>query len=162
MPTFNLSASFIFREATNNDVTLIKHLIFAVLDEYRLLPDEFGKDSDLSDLQRNYFTQNGFFGLIICGQLNKVVGTFGITKVNEESCELRKMYVAKEFRGRGIGKFMLGQAVAIARERNYKFIQLETVSVLKEAIDLYVKFGFKEILPAKVSDRVDRAFKLNL
>jgi putative acetyltransferase len=82
--------------------------------------------------------------------------------VNENICELRKMYLLKEMRGRGLGKIILDTAIDIAKEKHYGKIILETISALKTAIFLYKRYGFKEIKPKEINTRVDQAFELDI
>jgi putative acetyltransferase len=133
-----------------------------VLNEYGLEPDENGKDSDLTDIEVSYFSDNGFFGVLVAKNTNIVTGTFGLFPMGKQVCELRKMYLIKTERGRGLGKFILTTAIQTAREKGFRKIVLETISPLKEAISLYRKYGFIEVPPKQISKRVDRAFELNL
>ena len=153
---------YILRPAGNGDVPAIKNIIFSVLKEYNLKPDEDGKDRDLNDVEQNYFKNNGYFGVAIDVSSDQIVGTFGLSPLSKEVCELRKMYLLKPARGKGLGKFILANAIRIAKEKQYSKIILETISPLKEAISLYKKFGFKEIMPAVINDRVDQAYELKL
>lgn len=153
---------FSIQPANNNDIPSIKNVVFTVLIEYGLKPDSTGKDKDLEDIEENYFNRNGYFGAVLNNNTKEIVGTFGLYTIDKETCELRKMYLLKEARGKGIGKFMLTTAINIAKEKNYKKIILETISPLKEAISLYKKFGFIEIIPKEINSRVDQAFELKL
>ena len=150
------------RQATNDDIKEIKNIVFNVLKEYGLNPSEEGKDIDLNDIETNYINKNGFFGIAIDNNTNALVGTFGLFPLNSETCELRKMYLVKSARGMGLGKFILSTAVEIAKERKFKKMVLETISPLREAISLYRHFGFKEITPKEINERVDQAFELTL
>jgi putative acetyltransferase len=153
---------YFIRPATQEDIPAIKDLVFSVLREYDLKPDEEGRDQDLGDLDTHYFNGNGYFGVVVNENTNDIIGTFGLHRASPSTFELRKMYLLKDSRGKGIGRTMLRTAIAIAIEKNCKKIVLETISPLKEAIALYQKYGFKEIEPHEVSDRVDRAFELVL
>ena len=64
--------------------------------------------------------------------------------------------------GAGIGKWMLETVIAIARDKGYQQLTLETIAPLKEAIALYIAYGFSETTPKEINDRVDRAFVLHL
>jgi putative acetyltransferase len=152
---------FKIRKAEPDDTALIKEIIFSVLLEYKLSPDEQGKDSDLNDIEETYFNRGGFFG-VLEDRNKRLVGTFGLCCVSKEIYELRKMYLIKEVRGLGCGKLILNYAIQLAKESNIKLIQLETISVLKEAILLYKKLGFKETKPKEINDRVDQAFELTV
>ncbi len=157
-----LYKEFLIRPAKNEDIPSIKKVVFGVLQEYELMPDETGKDHDLNDIEQNYFLKDGYFGVVVQTKSNDIVGTFSLYPVSPDVCELRKMYLLKHVRGKGLGKSILTFAMSLAKERHYKKIILETISPLKEAISLYKKYGFLEILPAEVNERVDKAFELDI
>lgn len=153
--------NYTIREATNDDSKLVKQVIFTTLMEYGLIPQEHGKDQCLSDLENNYFMRKGYF-LVALDDKGQLVGTIGLYYLNDETVELRKMYILKTHRGNGLGKFMLEEARKIALKLNYKKMVLETISPLVVAIGLYKKFGFIEVIPAIINDRVDQAFEYDL
>ena len=153
---------FIIRPVKNEDIFSIKNVVFGVLQEYNLKPSEGGKDNDLNDIEKSYFDNNGYFGVAVDMNTNDIVGTFGLYPVTNEICELRKMYLLKHVRGKGLGQCILNYAIEIAKKNHYKKIVLETISPLKEAISLYRNNGFKEISPLEINDRVDQAFELKL
>ena len=72
------------------------------------------------------------------------------------------MYVFSEARGHGLGGRLLRRALAFARGRGFRRVELETASVLKEAIGLYAGAGFQPIERAHLAARCDRAFALDL
>jgi putative acetyltransferase len=153
---------FLIRPAKNEDMASIKNIVFGILQEYGLKPNENGKDNDLNNIEQNYFSNNGYFGVAVERTSNNIVGTFGLHPINKNICELRKMYLLRHVRGKGLGKYMLNFAIEFAREKHYSKIFLETISPLKEAISLYKKIGFTEVKPLEINDRVDRAFELNI
>lgn len=63
-----------------------------------------------------------------------------------------QLFLKKEFRGKGIGKALLENAISYAKEQNCDFIYLETMSF--QNVDFYKRFGFKE-------DFVRHGFKHN-
>jgi putative acetyltransferase len=147
-------------EGKNKDLIAVKSLIFGVLEEYGLKPDESSTDADLDDIEKNYSLNNGYFGLVLFN--NTIAGTFGVYKLSVDTCELRKMYLKKEARGKGLGKIMMSKVMEIARSKGYRYIELETASVLKEAISLYEKYGFKEVKREHLAKRCDKAYILEL
>jgi putative acetyltransferase len=156
------SGQYIIRPATNTDIPFIQQIVFTVLVEYGLPPNDHGKDEDLKDIEKNYFTPNGFFGVLENQNNQEIIGTYGLMAMNKESCELRKMYLLKPFRGQGLGKLMVENALAMAHALGYRKIMLETISPLIEAIALYQKYGFTETPPREINARVDKAFELEL
>ncbi len=153
---------FTIRPANNEDIPAIKNLVFGVLQEYKLKPSEAGKDIDLNDIEQGYFNNRGYFGVAVDTSTNTIVGTFGLFSISKDVCELRKMYLLRQARGQGLGKYILNYAIQLATEKHYTKIFLETISPLKEAISLYKKIGFKEVTPLEINDRVDQAFELDL
>lgn len=148
------------RAAVNTDAAAIKNLIFGVLREYGLKPDPCGTDNDLNDIEANYCGRGGLFA-VLENKRAEILGTVGLFPLDAETVELRKMYFAKELRGRGLGKKVLQTMIDRARELGFKRVYLETNTVLKEAVALYRKFGFVETAE-KHSARCNQAFILNL
>lgn len=76
----------------------------------------------------------------------KPVGTCTLIKINKEKYELSKMAVTSDFQGKGIGK-LLGEAIIEqAKALHVKTLYIETNTILRPAISLYQKLGFKKIL----------------
>ena len=149
------------RAATNADATEVRTLVFRVLAEYGLEPDPETTDADLKDIEASYIKAGGMFEVIEDGE-GRLLATIGLFRIDEKTCELRKMYFAREIRGRGFGKLMLERAVNHARTLGFKRIVLETASVLEEAIRLYTRFGFRPASRHHLAPRADRAYFLDL
>ncbi|MBA4166392.1 MAG: GNAT family N-acetyltransferase, partial [Chitinophagaceae bacterium] len=86
----------------------------------------------------------------------------GLVQISKEVVKLRKMYVSSELRGKGFGLQLLKTAVHQARCLGYKIIRLETVHTMREAIQLYTKFGFDVVLGHPCSPRCDIVMQMNL
>ncbi len=151
----------IIRAATNADCDRVIALVSGVLSEFNLPFDLESKDSDLKDLEESYRRSGGIFEVLEDAAGN-LLGTYGLFRLDKDRCELRKMYFTREIRGLGLGRRVLERAVDHARGFGYQRIVLETISVLKEAIRLYVRFGFTPIEGAQVSTRVDQAYMLKV
>jgi putative acetyltransferase len=154
------NAEIIIRRASNDDCARVQDLVFGVLREYGLAPDLDGTDRDIADLEAHYTRRGGVFELIEDRE-GKLLGTCGLYPMSAETVELRKMYFAKELRGRGMGRKTLARMIETARRMGFRKIYLETASVLKEAVALYEKFGFKPTAE-KHTPRCDAAFTLDL
>ena len=77
-----------------------------------------------------------------------VVGGGGIYPsdgLDEDTCELVKMYLRPKARGIGLGRLLIDKCIAFAVEAGYKQIYLETMPELKQALKTYEKFGFEYI-----------------
>ncbi len=145
--------------ATAEQQSEIRALIFSILDEYGLEPAPKTTDSDLDDI--NGFYEGGIFDLLILDD-GAIIGTVGLKPKDGGVAELRKMYLKQKYRGRGFGKRLLKHAIARAKELGFRRIELETASVLEEAISLYEAFGFEPMERPKAENRCDQALALSL
>lgn len=134
------------RAATNADGPAVERLVFSVLAEYGLAPEPEGVDRDLRDLEGFYFARGGWFGVWV-DEAGDVYGSAGLGRVDERTCELRKMYLHPTKRGKGQGGAMLERALEEAKRLGYHRVILETASVLKEAVLLYERNGFRKTEP---------------
>ncbi len=78
----------------------------------------------------------------------KVVGGCGIfptENLPQGTCELVKLYVAKEARGTGLGKQLMEKSMSWAKENGYTQVYLESMPELKKAVSIYEKVGFKPL-----------------
>jgi len=77
----------------------------------------------------------------------KMVGGSGIGKVAGEKgvCELQRMFLTKESRGKGIGLALMNKCLEFAEIAGYKTVYLETFPKMLEARKLYERSGFKYI-----------------
>jgi putative acetyltransferase len=149
------------RSAVPADRHAIEALVFSVLADYGLRGDPEGTDRDLADLDGVYLKSGGTFDVLI-DEAGEVVGSVGLARVSATTCELRKMYLAASVRGQGEGRRLLLHALARAKQLGFRRVELETASVLREAIALYVAHGFKPFTPAHLSPRCDCAYYLEL
>lgn len=77
---------------------------------------------------------------------DKIVGGGGIYPTDglpNDTCELVKMYLLSEARGLGLGKTLIEKNLSFAKEKGYKHVYLETMPELKQALNVYAKFGFE-------------------
>jgi len=147
------------RPATNNDADAIRALVFGILHEYGLEPSPDDTDADLFDVEASYFSRGGRFDVLVDGS-GRIVGTVALFRVDERTVELRKMYLAARARGQGLGRKMLEHAIAEAKRMGVRRITLETASVLKEAVALYTRCGFRPCASEHMAARCDQTFEL--
>lgn len=100
-------------------------------------------DKELDDLATMYSPPEG--GIILCLQDVRYIGCIAIRRIDNEICELKRMYVAPGFRNLGIAKNLLEEAIALAVKLGYKKIRLDTLDSMKAAIGLYEEYGFRQI-----------------
>ena len=149
------------RAASNQDRPAIEQLVFGTLREFNLAPDPDETDADLRDIEATYRKRGGCFDVLM-SDAGEIVGTIGLYRVSKTMCELRKMYLDKNIRGQGHGRRLLEHALTRARELGFTRVILETADVLKAALVLYERYGFKEYTADHKSCRCDRTYFLDL
>jgi putative acetyltransferase len=102
-----------------------------------------GKDSDIRDIDRVYINNNGSFYVI--ENHGKICGCIGVRKFSEEIAEVKRLYLAQECRGIGLGLRLCVNAIEDARGFGYKFLRLDTTAKSRTALALFAKLGFHEI-----------------
>lgn len=148
------------RPAVDADTPAVVKLIRRVLREYRLPFDPAGIDRPLFELASHFSGPGRRFWLI--EDAGRVVGTVAIDRRGQGLAELKKMFLDRRYRGRGLGKRMLRAALAFARRCGYRRVMLETHSSLDEAIGLYRRAGFRLRRKIRVPPRCDEEYELVL
>lgn len=135
--------NIIFKKASPIHAPTIHQLIKEVLDSYHLYQFRPAYvDQDVDDLETNYFNNNGYFWIVENG-LGTIIASVAIYKIDDHTCELRKMYLKMQEQGKGIGRMLFQTAIAKAQELGYTKMVLKTNSKLETAIAMYKKYGFE-------------------
>ena len=83
--------------------------------------------------------------IFLARENENIIGTAALMKENSSSFELTKMCVTKNCQGKGISKMLLDACLQLAKEKNWDRLFLYSSTRLIPAIQLYRKYGFKEI-----------------
>jgi len=117
-------------------------LITDILEEELKRHSKSGRP-DLYKISEVYQKGRGNFWLAVDN--NKVVGTIALSDHGGGRGCLRRFYVAKEFRRRGLGGKLLSALLEFARDNKYKEILLSTQETWVAANNFYNKNGFKKV-----------------
>ena len=77
----------------------------------------------------------------------RAVGCGAVVDHHAEYGEVKRLYVAPEARGKGVGARLLEMLEATARGRGLGLIRLETGTRQPEALALYRRMGYRDIPP---------------
>ncbi|MDD2587184.1 MAG: GNAT family N-acetyltransferase [Syntrophomonadaceae bacterium] len=102
-------------------------------------------EQELEHLPGKYALPDGRL-YIACAD-NKAIGCIALRKINDTICEMKRLYVRPEFRGKKISQLLAEQIISDAAKLKYEYMVLDTFTSLKSAIALYKKLGFYEIEP---------------
>ncbi|MCM4157898.1 GNAT family N-acetyltransferase [Gramella sp. AN32] len=129
------------------DNAQVKTLIRAVLVEMGV--PKIGtayEDKSLDDMTSEYKNDRKIYYIV--EENNEIIGGSGIaplTGLEEEICELQKMYFLPQARGRGIGAKMISDCLKFAKKEGFKKCYIETLPYMENARKLYAKNGFETI-----------------
>ena len=98
-----------------------------------------GRHSFYNDIPSEF---DVFYCLISNGH---VIGTAALKRLDEETAELKALYLDKDCRGKGLGRELMDKVIKAATDLGYKSIVLDSMSQYKAARKLYERIGFIEI-----------------
>ncbi|CCQ73332.1 GNAT family N-acetyltransferase [Magnetospira sp. QH-2] len=85
-------------------------------------------------------------GLILLARVDALVaGCVAFWPLDDQTCEMKRLYVRPPWRGKGLGREMAVRIVDAAREAGYERMVLDTLERLTEARMLYRSLGFRSV-----------------
>ena len=118
-------------------------MLLAEARAFRVYLDLQNYGKELRHPERKYGPPEGRLYLARCG--GAPAGCIALRKLDETSCEMKRLYVRPTFRGHRIGSLLIRQVINDAREIGYRSMLLDTLPFLESAIRLYRQFGFYDI-----------------
>lgn len=101
-------------------------------------------EKELAGLPGDYAPPDG--RLLLAEFEGKLAGCVALHKIDFEICEMKRLYVRAQFRGRRLGRILAERVIAEARAIGYHRMRLDTVEpVMGTAVAMYRKLGFREI-----------------
>jgi putative acetyltransferase len=107
-------------------------------------------DKELANLPGDYAPPTG--RLLLVEYEGQLAGCVALHKLGSEAayefCEMKRLYLRPQFRGKGLGLALANRIIAEARALGYHRMRLDTVEpVMKDAVAMYRRLGFHEIAP---------------
>jgi len=148
------------RDYKKSDHDALVKMVGLILEESQMKLDENGADRELEDMDRLYGHGKSKFYVVENG--GQLIGSIGMRPLGRDACELRKFYVLKEYRGRGLGARLLREALIFAIEKEFKRIQLEVSAKHERAIHLYESHGFVKANKKSSCSRCEYVYEKHL
>lgn len=100
-------------------------------------------DAEVANLRQKYGKPDG--RLYLARADGKPAGCIALRKLDDNTCEIKRLYVRPLFRRKKIGDALMQRTLADAREIGYRCVDLDTLPMLTGAIHMFRKLGFVEI-----------------
>lgn len=111
---------------------------------FSLCFQNFGKE--LAGLPGEYAQPEG--RLLLAEYKGQLAGCVALHRLQPGICEMKRLYLRPQFRGKGLGLALANGIIAEARKIGYQRMRLDTVEpVMKDAVIMYRRRGFQEIAP---------------
>jgi len=119
-----------------------------------------GFDKELAELPGKYAPPKG--RIYLASVAENIAGCIALRPMDEEGiCEMKRLFVRKEFRGKGIGKMLAERTIADAQQIGYRAMRLDTLQRMESARALYTILGFK-VIPAYYDNPMDEVVYMEL
>jgi GNAT superfamily N-acetyltransferase len=141
-----------------DDAQVVKELFWEYLTWANDMNErEFGLRLDIAKMLEEDMADLGKFmppdgRLLLAQNEDFTVGCVCLKKLRTGIGEVKRLYVKPDFRGKGIGKMLVGSLLEEARKVGYGMIRLDSTRYMVNAHDLYRSFGFQEIAPYPESE----------
>lgn len=109
---------------------------------------------ELAELPGVYAPPSGTLLLARCD--GRLAGCVALRSLGDGACQMRRLFVRHQFRGKGVGKRLALAVIGAAREAGHTLMRLEVAPWMEEAIAMYRSMGFRqtETHPAAGGDAV--------
>lgn len=128
-----------------------------LFDELKLMA---GSETFFKELKtfpdKKYQQPDGAFYMAYHGDIP--IGCAGLKRFDQQSCELKRMYVQPAFRGMGFGVELTKLVLKEANKLGFDRVLLDTNLEMPAAVQVYLKAGFKEIPPYCENDNAHPVF----
>lgn len=105
-----------------------------------------GFDQELAALPGAYVPPAGGLWLARVGA--ETAGVVGLRPLEDDACELKRLWIRPDFRGLGLGRALTETAIAAAKAADHRAMRLDTIgATMQRACALYEALGFREIPP---------------
>jgi putative acetyltransferase len=107
-------------------------------------------DKELAGLPGDYAPPDG--RLLLAEFATQLAGCVALHRLEAGICEMKRLYLRPQFRGKGFGRAIADRIITEARQIGYQRMRLDTVEpVMRGAVAMYREIGFVEIPPYRTN-----------
>jgi N-acetylglutamate synthase-like GNAT family acetyltransferase len=124
------------RRAQESDAGAVR----ALLREYAA---GLGVDLSFQGFEEELADPLGFYELVLLAD----GGCVALRRIDDETCEMKRLFVQPHARGSGLGRRLAEAVVVEGRSRGFRRMLLDTLPTMAAARALYASLGFHETEP---------------
>jgi ribosomal protein S18 acetylase RimI-like enzyme len=128
---------------TEDDVAAARRLVVEMVESIGINLDFQNFDAEIATFPGEYAPPFGC--LLLARDGEEAAGCVALRRLDEKLCEMKRMYVRQESRGRGLARELAEAIIARARSLGYERMRLDTLPTMARAAALYRSLGFREI-----------------
>lgn len=118
--------------------------------------------------EEDFYYNNSYNFWYAIDDNGKIVGSVGLKKIDDRFGEIKKFFVSKEYRGKGVAQKLMKILLKAALKHKFDVLVLGTVDKLHAAHKFYIKYGFTQIDQKDLPNSFERCpfdtmfFKVNI
>ena len=135
---------FIHQPTSANEMQVVRELFeeYAQAIGVDLATQNFSQE--LTDLPGKYAPPAGC--ILLATVDGQPAGCVALRPLADGACEMKRLYVRRQYRAAGLGRTLAEHIISQARTRGYASMRLDTIpSKMRGAVSLYLALGFQWI-----------------
>lgn len=132
----------LIRKICSRDAPQVKELISGILEKEFKAERKAYAGPDLDDPVQYYGGRKDIF--LVAEKDGAIIGTIAIKEDGADTALLRRVFLSKDFRGKGYGAKLMQKALDFCFEQHYQNVTFRCTAAMQSALQLCLKQGFKE------------------
>jgi len=120
----------------------IVNMISDIQEKEFFLPITKETNSGVLKAEEEFYYNNSYNFWYAVNEEGKILGSIGLKKINNQYGEIKKLFVIKEYRSKGVAQKLIDTLLKAVSKHKFEFVVLGTVDKFHAAHKFYSKSGF--------------------